>query len=310
MGILDLTYPLDLTDDEEAAGFEVQEAPSGLRAVVRDLDNGLRVLKTFARGGDVQYSICDAECHPLYPPSQSLAEVEQRFGKPPVITKKPSLGDPEILLLLDNLELLSGSISRLPDPTDALALMKRVGACKAVVMTWRHLAPSIEQRSLVRREVLALRNAVSNLRLKGKPPLRLVMLRPALYQATVLSLNAAGAPLPHDELLRRVSARISVDAAIWQAFLDSAPVIVPFSDGKVGLIPRDVPGGEKAMSSAQYEVVRLLRIAHKSLTLRELVVLLKYQEHPSAQWDLPLLRNVLSLEPRLAVAGDHVTVAE
>ena len=310
MGILDLRYPLDLTDEEEAAGFEVREADSGIRAVVRELENGLRVLKTFASGGDVQYSVCDAGCHPLYPPAQSLADVEARFGKPPPITRKPSLGDPEILLLLDNLELLTGAIAQLPDTGDALALTKRAAVCKAIVMTWRHLAPSVEQRTLVRREVLAMRDALSNLQAKGKTPARLATLRPALHQAALLSLNAAGGPMARDELRKQVCARVTVDAEIWRAFLDSAPVLVPFADGKVGLIPRDVPGGEKAMSSTQYEVVRLLRIARKPLTLRELLVLLRYQQHPSAAWELPLLRNVLALEPRLQVAGDNVTVSD
>jgi hypothetical protein len=311
MGILDAPYPLDLTDEEIAAGFEVQEAPSGVRAIVRDLENGLRVVKTRV-SGTVHYVVCDAECAPLYPPSKTLDEVAQRFGKPALAPKRRGArgDDPDIVLLLDNLVLVARTLAQLSPSDDTRALAARTAACKALIETWWQLPPSAEQRAAVRREVLALKDASGHLQAKGRLPSKLATVRPALLQSTVLALNAAGAPIVADQLRLQIAVRQSVDPVTWQAFLESEATFVLFANGTLGLIPRDVPGGEKAMNAAQYEVVRLTRIARKALAVREVVMLLRHHGHAAASWDVALLRKVLALEARLQVIGDNVSLRD
>jgi hypothetical protein len=310
MGILDARYPLDLTEEESAAGFEVCEAESGVRAIVRELDNGLRVVKRRNPTGQIEYAVCDAACHPLYPAAQSLAEVEARFGRAPArIKESVSREDPDIVLLLDNLELISEAVAPLPPSAEAGGLIERVAVCKALVKSWWQLAPRADQRAAVKHEVYALREELSALQAKSKQSVRLAALRPVLYQSTVLALNAANGPVAEDHLRADISTRVPVDAQTWRAFVTSEPTLALLSDGRVALLPRDVPGGEKAMNSAQYEVVRLVRIARRTLTVRELIVLLRYQNHLCAEWDQALVRSVLALEARLQISGDTVALA-
>jgi hypothetical protein len=75
--------PLDMTSDEERCGFSVTEAPSGVRAVVRELSAGLRAVKVEADDGSVVYAICDEYLRPLYQAAKSLRELRQRFGHKP-----------------------------------------------------------------------------------------------------------------------------------------------------------------------------------------------------------------------------------
>jgi hypothetical protein len=73
--------PDELTAEEQAFGFEVRELPSGVRSVVRVIDEGLLVLKRRRSDGTIEYAICDASCTPLYRPAASLAELAKRFPR-------------------------------------------------------------------------------------------------------------------------------------------------------------------------------------------------------------------------------------
>jgi hypothetical protein len=71
----------EVTAEEQAFGFEVRESPSGIRAVVRVIDDGLLVVKRRRSDGNVEYAICDKSCMPLYRPAASLAELAKRFPR-------------------------------------------------------------------------------------------------------------------------------------------------------------------------------------------------------------------------------------
>jgi hypothetical protein len=71
----------EVTAEEEAFGFEVRESPTGIRAVVRAIDDGLLVVKRRRADGVIEYAICDTTCTPLYRPASSLAELAKRFPK-------------------------------------------------------------------------------------------------------------------------------------------------------------------------------------------------------------------------------------
>lgn len=79
MGIELPVFPVDVTAEEEAFGFQVRESPSGIRAVVRALDGGLQIVKRRRDDGSIEYTICDSRCTPIYQSSTSLDDLKSRF---------------------------------------------------------------------------------------------------------------------------------------------------------------------------------------------------------------------------------------
>lgn len=73
----------EVSESEEAFGFGVAEARSGVRAVVRDLGPGLRAVKVRANNGSTEYAICDENLRPIYPPARTLDELRRRFPHVP-----------------------------------------------------------------------------------------------------------------------------------------------------------------------------------------------------------------------------------
>jgi hypothetical protein len=72
-------YPLDVTPAEADVGFSVDEAASGVHAVVAKLDDELRVVKQRRYDGAIEYVVCDRDLHPLYQPAATLEELKHRF---------------------------------------------------------------------------------------------------------------------------------------------------------------------------------------------------------------------------------------
>jgi hypothetical protein len=70
---------LDLTKDEQEYGFSVAEEPSGSRAVVLQLEDGLLAVKVRTNDGGSEYAICDNEFSALYTPARSIDELRARF---------------------------------------------------------------------------------------------------------------------------------------------------------------------------------------------------------------------------------------
>ena len=71
-------FPLDVTAEEATFGFRVVEMHGGIRALVADLGNGLRVVKVNA-DRSVHYQVCDGAFQPLYGAATSLDDLTARF---------------------------------------------------------------------------------------------------------------------------------------------------------------------------------------------------------------------------------------
>ena len=74
-------YPLDATNDESNLGFEVEESPTGERALVLPLANGLRAVKMKASDGGTEYAVCNDRFEPLYIAAKTLEELRRRFSR-------------------------------------------------------------------------------------------------------------------------------------------------------------------------------------------------------------------------------------
>ena len=71
-------FPLERTPEEAELGFAVEGLPTGQRALVAHLANGLSVVKV-VQGGTVAYAVC-LDYESIYVPSRSLDELRERFG--------------------------------------------------------------------------------------------------------------------------------------------------------------------------------------------------------------------------------------
>ena len=74
-------FPLDVTGEETAFGFDVAESPSGVRALVVPLGAGLVAVKTRGPDGSVRYAICDERFEPIYLPAKTLEELAERYRR-------------------------------------------------------------------------------------------------------------------------------------------------------------------------------------------------------------------------------------
>jgi hypothetical protein len=297
----DAPYPLDVSDEEFAAGFEVREAASGVRAVMRELGDGVRAVKARTASGRVGYALCDASCNPLHPAAESLRDLDARLAQ-----LRREQADADAILLRDNVEMLLHSLGALPRSVEARTLVERARACVVGVDAWRQATPSAAQRAAAKRELVTLVDAANNLRSRTVQLEEVGKAWQRLHDAVGSVLAAVGGPLHQDELRSRVLAQSPADDHIWHTFLASDPSIVVLADGRVCLLPRDVPGGEAGMKATQAEVVLLLRVVKQPLTLLDLTMLLRYRAHASATWDVALLRAVLSLDRRVHVRRSGV----
>ena len=72
-------FSRDVSSEEAAFGFGVEETGSGVRAIVR-LPTGIHAVKMLQEDGSVEYMICDERMEPLYGPAKTLDELRARFG--------------------------------------------------------------------------------------------------------------------------------------------------------------------------------------------------------------------------------------
>lgn len=74
-------FPLEATSAESDFGFGVNESPSGVRALVVPLGDGLRAVKVRADDGSIEYAICDERLQPIYIAAKTLDELDERFRR-------------------------------------------------------------------------------------------------------------------------------------------------------------------------------------------------------------------------------------
>lgn len=70
-----------VTKEEQDYGFGVVEEPTGVRAVARDVGDGLQAIKVYAEDGSTEYAICDEELRTVGPSARSVEELRRRFPK-------------------------------------------------------------------------------------------------------------------------------------------------------------------------------------------------------------------------------------
>jgi hypothetical protein len=71
----------ELSPEEVDFGFAPTETPTGVRALIAQLPDGLKAVKRQAPEGAVQYDVCDASLQPLYAPARTVDELTRRFRR-------------------------------------------------------------------------------------------------------------------------------------------------------------------------------------------------------------------------------------
>ena len=119
--------------------------------------------------------------------------------------------------------------------------------------------------------------------------------------AIVDVLTKAGAPLAEDEVRARVSARRGLTELGW-AMMRTRPPFVLFDDGRMGLAPRDVPGGEPAMAQARDAAAAWLEQREEGAGVADTRLFMASLGEPIASWDARLVRSVLRQDARFRLA--------
>ena len=114
-------------------------------------------------------------------------------------------------------------------------------------------------------------------------------------------LLKAGGPLDESDLRARVSARRGVNDLAWNMVRTREPFVL-FEDGRVGLCPRDVPGGEAAMAEARDATAVWLEQRDEGAGVADTKLFHASLGEPIASWDTRLARSVLRHDGRFRFA--------
>ncbi len=114
-------------------------------------------------------------------------------------------------------------------------------------------------------------------------------------------LTKAGGPLAESELRARVSARRGVTELGWAMMRTRAPFVL-CEDGRMGLAPRDVPGGEAAIAAARDATAAWLEQRDEGAGVADTRLFLASLGAPMASWDTRLVRSVLRHDGRFRLA--------
>jgi hypothetical protein len=106
-------------------------------------------------------------------------------------------------------------------------------------------------------------------------------------------LENAGAPVPEDTLLARMQRERGLAEHTWTMFRTRRPLLL-FGDGRIGLMPRDVEGGEPAIAAFADDVYRDLDGRQRGLSASELGVIVA--RHGS--WDQRMARCLVRHDGR------------
>lgn len=114
-------------------------------------------------------------------------------------------------------------------------------------------------------------------------------------------LLAASGPLEEAELLRRVRETRDVSDAMWNMQRSRAPFVL-LGSGRVGLSPRDVPGGEESAKALCDALFEWLERRETGVGPYELLPHLASLGPPFSTWDVRLVRSLLRHDPRFRQA--------
>ena len=129
--------------------------------------------------------------------------------------------------------------------------------------------------------------------------------------ATVLKLlEEAGRPLDEVVLLAELRTWRGVGESTWSMMRLHRPVLL-FEDERIGLLFRDLPGGQAAAATALATVFSHLDESKVGLTTSELRGVLRSLGPPANEWDMRMFRSVLRHDGRFRLAhGGAVGLAE
>lgn len=114
-------------------------------------------------------------------------------------------------------------------------------------------------------------------------------------------LEAAGEPLPQAEVLKRARERRGLSDTTWN-MQRMRPPFVLFGADRIGLAPRDVPGGADACEPFREHLYTWLEARERGCGSAELLELLAERGEPWASWDIRLARSILRHDPRFRLA--------
>jgi superfamily I DNA/RNA helicase/mRNA-degrading endonuclease RelE of RelBE toxin-antitoxin system len=110
-------------------------------------------------------------------------------------------------------------------------------------------------------------------------------------------LREAGEPLARDEIVSRIRARIGItDLAINQAI--TRPEFVRVDLDRIGLVERDVPGGQAAIDEARDEAATLLERRDRGLSIFHVHEEVSRLSAAHEQWTRELTSSILHGDPR------------
>jgi len=131
-----------------------------------------------------------------------------------------------------------------------------------------------------------------------------------VHALVVETLESANGPLDEEDLLRALTQKRGLGPNTWSLIRMRRPFVF-FEDGRVGLLPRDVPGGAEAIHRFADAVFASLDARQAGLQQAELRSLLTTLDEPIASWDTRLARSVLRHDGRFrCAAGGAVGLAE
>lgn len=118
-----------------------------------------------------------------------------------------------------------------------------------------------------------------------------------LHELMEKILRDSGEPLPKEELVSRIRARIGItDFAINQAI--TRPEFVRVDLDRIGLVERDVPGGQAAIDEARDEAATLLERRDRGLSIFHVHEEVSRLSAAHEQWTRELTSSILHGDPR------------
>jgi len=123
-----------------------------------------------------------------------------------------------------------------------------------------------------------------------------------LHQTLVDVLEKEGAPLDRDRLEARAMALRGFAPLSFGFALAEHPFVL-FENACIGLVSRDLPGGETAAESVRTEVREILRIMNRPLPICEIMAALVIRKSRYADWDPGAVRSVLRHDEKLTFRG-------
>jgi sigma-70-like protein len=125
-----------------------------------------------------------------------------------------------------------------------------------------------------------------------------------ILDAIVALLEEEGAPMTEEKLVAQIQSRRGFARTTWATIRFQHP-LVRFGDGRIGLSPRDVPGGEKAIAAASRAVFAKLLWNQAEMDAEALRRVVARLGPPFRAWSTELLRSILRHDDAFVFTKSH-----